>query len=43
MDEIRIKKEPEISDELAIHLVSRVIENGKISGNGEVLLLSDRV
>lgn len=35
MEEIRIKKEPEISDKLAVALVSRVIEKGKISGNGE--------
>lgn len=35
MDEIRIKKEPEISDELAMRLVLRVIEKGKISGEGK--------
>lgn len=35
MEEIRIKKEPEISNKLAVALVSRVIEKGKISGNGE--------
>lgn len=34
MEEIRIKKESEISDELATRLVLRVIEKGKISGNG---------
>lgn len=35
MEEIRIKKEPGTSDELATRLVLRVIEKGKISGNGE--------
>ena len=35
MEEIRIKKEPELSDELAMRLVLRVVAKGKISGNGE--------
>ena len=35
MDEIRIKKEPEISDKLAMRLVLSVVAKGKISGNGE--------
>ena len=34
MEEVRIKKEPGISDELATRLVLRVIGKGKISGNG---------
>lgn len=35
MEEIRIKKEEGISDELATAMVLKVIEKGKISGDGK--------